>query len=190
MIRFTVLITLASLSVFLTPSCSSNDNGEKKKRSAGAETRLEDRLGKWDMSRRSSFEGTNKSYKTDRDFKTGTDYRTKDFNQNKSFYSGKKEIKEDSFSQADKKSRASGSTFSGADDRAREGEQTFATRSSRYDNQENRNSGRLMRGNDAVYRTRNDPVASDAMATSKRPYINQSNNPSYTEGEVRSILNK
>ncbi|TLD71813.1 hypothetical protein FEM03_06670 [Phragmitibacter flavus] len=179
------------LLLLLTASCSSNGSSASKDTE---QPRLEGRLTnvKWDTSRRSSFEGTNKSVKTDKQYRTGADFRTTDYRSGKKqkFTSGKKEIKEGTFQGATKTSRDASSTFNGSDDQFRDSDSTFATSNSRFQNQENRNSGSTFRESGNVFRTRDEPTARKALETSNRPYMEQTNKPGYTEDEVKNILRK
>jgi hypothetical protein len=189
MIRFLSTVLL----LFLTASCSSNDSSASRS-SDNSTPRLEGRLTnvKWDTSRRSTFEGTTKTVKTDKKFRTGSDYRTTDYRNGKKqkFTSGKKEIKEDRYRQAGKSAREGSSTFQGADDQFRGSNDTFATGNSRFQNQQNRDSDSTYRESDNVFRTRDEPIARKAIESSNRPYIEQLNKPGYTEDEVKSILRK
>lgn len=184
----------ASLLLCLNMACSSNksDTASVDTRSTQGEFERRIQNVKHDQNRRSKFESTVKSVKTDKQFNTGSTFRTTDYRNGKKqkFTSGKKDIKSKSFSQADKSARDGQSTFRDSNREARDANQSFATRSSSYDQQRSRDSGATFRDSDDVFRTREDPVASKAMSTSKRPYIEESSRPGYTEDEVKAILRK
>jgi hypothetical protein len=172
------------LCLFLV-SCSSTskeetDNGP----------RLAERLGKWDTTKRSSFEKQMKASGVDKDYKTAK-FKEKEFSGNKVFNTGKKDgFKTKDFSQAEKQNRSAQQIFSGADDRNRMSDGAFKTQDSSFADKKSFSADKTSSMADDTFETRSDPVTRKALETSKRPYIEEFGKPGYTEDEVRGILNK
>ncbi len=191
-----VLNSCALLALLALTQCSSDDAGSKKSEKSEFGPTYKERMAaadralfNSDFSQRSSFEKKSPTMKTDKAFRTDK-YNPKAFTQTKAFYSGKDEVKEKDFAQSDKKSNIGNKEFSGSDKESKLADETFNTKDSRFSGQENRFSGKASRMGDDVYSTRAEPDAKKAMEKSERPYIRESRNPSYSEAEVRSLLNK
>jgi len=182
------------LAIGLT-SCSTFSSKNKLKTSTPkkdpSNQRLSERLGKWDQTRRSSFDkhrsvgGVDKNYKT-KDFHRGKDYS----GGKKEFNSGKDGFKTREFAQASKESQVANKTFSGADDKSRMADDKFKTTESRFADQENRNADKRFSSEGDVFRTRENPTTKKAMESNHRPYIEQMKKKGYTEDEVKGLLNK
>ena len=199
--RFFSFVSLCSLSlVFSLSSCSSSKSSSKKKSSEDTGPGFSERVSKWDMSKRSSFEkSTGKNgERGNKQFRSkNTSVRSKDYQGNTKFTSGKGEFKSgkdgfktSEFSQSDKSNRMGNQEFSGADDQNRYGDTKFKTSDSRYNNTESRYGNQTSRMNDKDFRVPTDVETRNAMEKSKRPVIVDFQKPDYSESEVRNMLNK
>lgn len=189
MINRLILPAVLSACLTLLSACSSSGNSSSTS-SGSSDKTLAERTGKWDMSKRSGFERTAKTVKTDKQFRTGSNYRTTSYKGKTQYNSGKKEIKEKSFSQANKKNRSQNESFSGANDRFSQRDTTFKTNQSRDDGRLSRDDSRVSSYSGDTYRTFDNRMGTRAMQTSERPYIQEMGNAGYTEDQVKGILNK
>lgn len=117
------------------------------------------------------------------------EFRAHQYQGKKGFSGADDRFKAGTFAQAGKASHAAGQTFSGADDQSKMGSTAFKTSQSQYDGKANRNAGKASSMADDTYNTAPNPAALKAASKSKRPLI-QDQKPSYSEEEVRKILNK
>lgn len=127
--------------------------------------------------------GASKSVKTDQ-------YKAGNYNGSKSFSGADDKFKAGTFSQAGKTSHDAKQTFSGADDKSALANDTFKTTQNRFDGQANSNAGKVSSMAGKTYDTKANPAALKAVENSKRPLIQEMEAPSYTESEVRKILNR
>ena len=174
-------------------SCSSSGSSKKEgtTRTDASGQRLAQRLGKWDTTKRSSFDKHRSAGETSKDYKTREFNQSKDYaGAKKQFNSGKDGFKTKSFAQSNKKSRAADKTFAGAGKKNRMAGQKFETSESRFSNQANRDSDKRSSMEGDVFRTQENRETQKAMASNKRPYIEQTQKPGYTEDEVKGLLNK
>jgi len=179
---FLLLLTLAACS-------SSKDNNAENTRVKKDEPRLAQRLGNFDKTKRSSFDNHRSATGVSGDYKTGM-FRRKEYKGKKEFNSGKDGFKTKNFAQSDKKSKVADKSFSGANDVSSMADDKFKTSESRFSGQESSSADKRFRMEDDVFRTREDPVAHKAQSTNRRPFIEQTQNPGYTENEVKGLLNK
>ena len=127
--------------------------------------------------------GASKSVKTEQ-------YKAGNYNASKSFSGADNKFNAGTFSQAAKESHTGNKTFSGADASSQFSGDTFKTSQNRFDGQANSNSGKASPMADKTFNTKANPAALKATENSKRPLIQKMEAPSYTESEVRKLLNR
>lgn len=186
----TSFLTLAMVS--LLASCSSSGNKEQEEDSTPRSFEQRVKSVKWDTSRRSSFERQAKTVKTDKMFRTGANFRTTEYHKSglKNFNSGKKEFSQKSYQQAGRKARVADYTFRDASRQSRDANSTFSTSASRFGSQQSRYNDSSFRGSDQTFRTREDPMASKAMSRTDTPFIQSTQQPYYSEQDIKSVLGK
>lgn len=171
--------------LILCSSCASKDKAKTDYAGLKWEQRINKQM-KDPQSISSPFQ--KQVYNAARSVKT-QNFKAGDYNGKKGFSGADDRFKAGTFAQADKTSPAARQTFSGADDRNRMGDSTFKTAQSQYDGRASRESGRASSMADDVFKTSANHEAKKASENSKRPLI-QDKQPSYSEEEVRKILNK
>ncbi len=72
----------------------------------------------------------------------------------------------------------------------RMGTESFKTSESNLADKKSHDNGRDFNGGSQVFKTKNDVQAADASAKTQQPKIIKNQKPSYTEDEVRAMLNK
>lgn len=128
-------------------------------------------------------------YNAARGVKTET-FKTGGFHGGKAFSGADDSFKAGGFTQAGKTSPAAAQTFSGADDRSAIGGSTFRTGQSHLDGKVNSNNDRTASMAGDVFKTAPDREGTKASANARRPLIQDPVEPTYSETEVRSFLNK
>ena len=117
-------------------------------------------------------------------------FKTGSFNGGKPFSGADDSFKAGGFSQAGKTSQAATETFSGADEKSRISGSTFRTGQSHLDGKVSSSTDRTSPMSGDVFKTGPDREGAKASTNAKRPLIQDPVEPTYSETEVRSFLNK
>lgn len=178
------------LACLVVSACASKDGAVKQQGSGGGGgSSMEQRMTKWDMSKRSHYERSLGTAKGNKGFKTSNFHRQKDFHTGEAFSGGDDRFNAGSFAQSDQPSRDRGKVFSGNDERSRLGETSYKTGESRFNREAARDGDKESSQADDVFRTFDNRTGTRARENSQRPVI-EDKPGDYTEGQIRSLLNK
>lgn len=150
---------------------------------------MSERMGKWDMGKRSNFEKSLGTAGSNKGFKTSNFHRQSDFHTGSSFSGADDKFNAKSFGQSHKTAYDRNKVFSGADDKSKLGNSTYKTNESRFSRQETRDAGKTSSLDDDVFRTHDNRMGTKGLENSKRPIV-EDRGPDYSEGQIRSLLNK
>ena len=181
---------LIILSCTLLGACSS---ASKKQRSDFGPTYRErlaeadKAMKKSDFSKRSTFEKQLTDATTTKKFKT-SDYHAKDVKIDKKFHGTDEAFKTKGFAQADKTSKTS--AFHDADTKSRLAGGLFHTKNSRMADEKSRDATKSFAGGKNEFATRENRAGKKALDKDSKPKILDPDKPTYTEDEVRRLLNK
>lgn len=184
--------TLALLAAVLAACSSPTGSTERGEFGPTYQERLaatERALFKGDTSQRSPFEKHVQRMQADRSFSTSS-FHTRSYQGGGRFSGADDTFKAGSFAQSDKTSAAGARTFSGADDQSRLGGSTFSTSQSRLGGKTSSSAGKTSPLADDTFKTEGNPAVLKAASNIKVPLIQDLGPPSYTEDEVRRILQK
>lgn len=192
-------IALILCAGLILPACYTTklDKNKSEEVARGLDNRsLEDRVKKWDLTKRSSFENGDKGSRDNRYFKQSgvkrkeymgnTEYRGK----KNDFYSGKDGYRTKEFSRADQKNRMQQEGFREAGQKSQFAEDGYKTGESRFNQKALREGEQTSRMEGQSYRVPVDHETRNALEKSKKPLILDVEEPGYTEGEIGSFLNR
>ncbi len=117
-----------------------------------------------------------------------SDFKAGDYKGGKSFSRAGDRFKTGSFAQSDKASSAADKAYAGAEEQSQWAGSSYKTSESRYDGQLNRASGQSSALGNKTFKTDSNPAALRNTSNIKQPLIE--NGPSYTEDDVKKMLNK
>ncbi|HSJ04538.1 MAG: hypothetical protein ACAI34_06625 [Verrucomicrobium sp.] len=192
--NFPALLALATalLLPVISSACSSGKSNSKKttsvKKDAMSQS-MEERMGKFDMGKRSSFEKSVGTAGANKGFKTSDFHRQKDFHTGSQYSGGKDKFNAKNFAQSSKASKEGSKAFSGGNDRSNLGDTTFKTRESNISRDTVHDADKVSSQSDDTFRTFDNRMGTKGMENSKKPLI-QDQPGQYSEGQIRSILNK
>lgn len=151
--------------------------------------RLAERLGKWDMNKHSAFE---KELLTDKKFKglkTGP-FHTRDYTGTKNCTAFKGDYQTKGFQQSSKISSVADKSFHDAKKDSGLASSQFKTKESSMDQKTSRDADKKFSGTDKTYQTKEVRDATASLKKKSHPVMVDTGKPSYTEDEVRGLLNK
>jgi hypothetical protein len=146
-------------------------------------------LKKSDFSKRSAFEKEITDPATGKKFKTG-DYHAKDVKIEKKFRGADEAFNAKGFAQAEKASKIDDKAFQGAEARSRLADGQFRTKDNRMAGEKSREGTKDFAGGAGVFATRENREGRKAIDKNKKPVIIDSDKPTYSEEEVKRLLNK
>ncbi|MEI6537729.1 MAG: hypothetical protein WCN98_20460 [Verrucomicrobiaceae bacterium] len=153
------------------------------------EPRLAERLGKWDMTKRSSFEKAFQADQPVKGVKTGS-FHTANYNGTKDFTSANGAYRTKDFQQGSKSSNVTDKSFKGAKDDKQLANAQYKTTESRMNQKASKEGAKNFAGSDKAYQTKDEREAAKSMKKNNHPVMVDTGKPSYTEDEVRGLLNK
>ncbi len=160
-----------------------------KQKDGGTGPRLAERLGKWDMNKHSAFEKelvTDKKYNT---MKTGP-FKTREFTGSKEFTASKGAYQTKDFQQASKSSDAANKSFRDSKKDSELAKSQFKTKESSMGQKTSRDADKNFTGSDKTFQTKEERTAAESLKKKSHPVMIDTGKPSYTEDEVRGLLNK
>lgn len=160
-----------------------------KQKDSGTGPRLAERLGKWDMNKKSSFEKELYATKSSKVIKTGP-FRTTEFKGTKDFTGAGDSYRTKNFQQASKTSSVADKTFPDAKKDSSLGSSQFKTKQSSFDQKTSRDAGKKFTDTDKTYQTKDEREAAKALKKKSHPVMVDTGKPSYTEDEVRGLLKR
>ncbi len=160
-----------------------------KQKDSGTGPRLAERLGKWDMNKKSSFEKELYATKSSKVIKTGP-FRTTEFKGTKGFTGACDSYRTKDFQQSSKTSSVADKIFSDAKKDSNLAQSQFKTKESSFDQKTSRDAGKKFADTDKTYQTKDEREATKALKKKSHPVMVDTGKPSYTEDEVRGLLNK
>ena len=142
-----------------------------------------------DKTKRSQFEKELATSTTEKKFKTG-DFHAKDAKLDKKFHGTDDTFKTKGFAMADKTNKTAGKSFHDADAKNRMASEQFRTKDSRMAAEKNRNGEKMFASGGKEFSTRENREGTKAIEKNKKPVILDPEKPSYTEEDVKRLLNK
>lgn len=187
-----ILAATLAASLFL-PACSSD------KKSSGDDTgpKYAQRSSKsnWSDKHRSSFEKQAGKAEKTKSVKTGS-FHTSNYTAAKSAGGMDKQYRSKDYSQGDKKDKSFEKSYSGTKE-SKLGSEQYKTSGSHLADQKSHDEGRMnhdagksFSSGSESYKTNSDAIGSKASQNAQKSKGVQTGKPSYTEDEVRGLLNK
>lgn len=174
-------------------ACSSSDSKGKSRDDTGPKYAQRSSRSNWSDKHRSSFEKQAEKQEKTKGVKTNS-FHTQEYTNTKSAGGMNKKYHSKDFSQSDKKDSSLEKSFSGAKQESHLGSEQYKTSESRFDNQKNQDSGRMEHDSGKSYTesSRSYRTGTDAVGTTALQHVQKSKSSkgSYTEEEVRALLNK
>ncbi len=189
--------SLALLAVLGVAACSSSKHPERSEYGLTYEERLnatDKIIRSSDYSMRSSFEKAIPKGSTGRKFQTPA-YNTKEAAGLKPFSDAGSTYRSKEFAESDKKERTEAKRFGVKAAREKEEKSSLASRlfrtpDNRFEAKASREAGKTFGQGDKTFATRKDPDASKELEKDRKPLIIEDEKPSYSEGDVKRLLNK
>ncbi len=160
-----------------------------QQKDGGTGPRLAERLSKWDMTKHSSFEKELSATKSNKVFKAGA-FRTSEYKGAKDFAGASSAYRTKDFQQASKTSNAADKSFRDAKKDSGLASSEFKTKQSSMDQKTSRDAGKNFTDSDKTYQTKDERDATKALKKKSHPVMVDTGKPTYTEDEVRGLLNK
>ncbi len=160
-----------------------------KQKDGGTGQRLAERLSKWDMNKKSSFEKELYATNSSKVIKTGP-FRTTEYKGTKDFAGASGSYGAKEFNQSKKRSNAADKSFLDAKKDSRLASSQFKTKESSMDQKTSRDADKNFASSDKTFKTKDERDATNALKKKSHPVMVDTSKPSYTEDEVRGLLNK